>query len=96
MISSVFWENPAVVGLILAIPGAILGYLGYRRSLEVDDATEQAGLVSGQTTTIALAVDSLNKVIAVLQEDNKILRGDIIALRELKKTIVEIEKSNGP
>lgn len=81
MISAAFWENPAVVGLIIAIPGAILGYLGYRRSLKVDEAAKQAGIATSQGISVGQAVDGLNKVIAALQEDNKVLRDDVKDLR---------------
>lgn len=76
-----FWENPAVVGLVLAIPATVLGYLGYRRSLKVDEAAKQAGIATSQSVSVGQAVDGLNRVIAALQEDNEILRKDVKDLR---------------
>lgn len=70
MIVAMFWENPAVVGLILAIPATAIGYLGYRRSLPVDKAVKQVGEMAGHIG-----------LITALQEDNKVLRGELIALR---------------
>lgn len=77
-----FWQNPAVVGLIIALPASILGYLGYRRSRGIDEAAKQAGIATGHAASIGQVVDGLNGVIAVLQEDNKVLRADIFALRK--------------
>lgn len=82
MILAVFWENPAIVGLIIAIPATALGYLGYRRSLGLDKVAEQAGIATTHANSIGQVVDGLNRVIIVLQEDNKILRGDIADLRQ--------------
>lgn len=94
MIFSVFWENPAVVGLILAIPSAVLGYLGYRRSRAIDEATEEAVTATGHVVSIQQVIDGLNGVIAALQADNKVLREDV-ALRRLKALASELEKVNG-
>lgn len=85
---AVFWENPAVVGLILALPATALGYLGYQRSRVVDEKTSES-------TSIGLAVDALTKALSILQEDNRVLREDVVALRKLKTLIAEVEKVNG-
>lgn len=70
-------ENPAVVGLIVAIPSGILGYLGYRRSRHVDAVAEQAGVQSSQSTSIGQVVDGLNALVGNLQEDNRALRDHV-------------------
>lgn len=69
-----FWQNPAVVGLILAIPGAIFAYLAYRRSLRVDKAAEQAGLANIHGNEIGQIIAGLNNVITAVQSDNDDLR----------------------
>lgn len=71
MIFAVFWENPAVVGIIIAIPATVLGYLGYRRSLGVDKAVESVGEMAGHIG-----------LINALQADNLVLRGELTLLRE--------------
>lgn len=40
-----FLEQPVLLVLVGAIPSAMLGYLGYRRSLKVDKATDQNNFV---------------------------------------------------
>lgn len=89
-----FWENPAVVGLIIAIPASILGYLGYRRSRRVDEVAKQAGMADSHATSIGQVVDGLNKVIAAVQSDNHDLRKEVLELRAtvdpLRKTVEEI------
>lgn len=67
----VFWENPAVVGLILAIPTITLGILAYRRSGPLDKATVQVGVDAGHIG-----------LIAALQVDNKIQREQTALLRQ--------------
>lgn len=71
MIFAMFWENPAVVGLILALPATALGYLAYRRSLPVDKAVQQVGEMAGHIG-----------LITALQADNQVLRDGVTALRK--------------
>lgn len=75
------WNHPAVIGIIIAIPSFLLGYLGYRRSVQVDKITEQSGAASSQQGAIAQVISGLNSLIEVLQEDNKILREGISDLQ---------------
>lgn len=70
MIATAFWENPAVVGLVIAIPATILGYLGYRRSRDMDAAAKQAGVVGGW-----------NDFIKTVQDDNRSLREEVKGIR---------------
>lgn len=65
-----FWENPAVVGLILAIPTVALAYIGYRRSIPRDKAAAQVGVDAGHIG-----------LITALQADNQDLRDELRALR---------------
>lgn len=65
-----FWENPAVVGLILALPATALGYLGYRRSLPLDKAVTKTANNEGHIG-----------LISALQADNQDLREELRALR---------------
>lgn len=84
MILAMFWENPAVVGVIIAIPATAAAVLGYRRSLPVDKAVKQVGEMAGHIGLItALQADNLvlRGEYAALQEDNKVLRGELTALR---------------
>lgn len=81
ILAAVWYENPAVVGLIIAIPATVLGYLGYRRSQGVDEATKQAGIAAGQATSIGQVVEGLNSVIANVQGDNEVLRREVIDIR---------------
>lgn len=87
MLAASFWQNPAVVGLILAIPATLLGYLGYRRSKGIDEVAKQAGIASTNATSIGQVVDGLNTVIAAVKGDNDDLRKEVLALR---KTVDEI------
>jgi len=72
---------PALIGLIIAIPSAALGYLGYRRSMRVDKVAEQAGIATTHATSIGQVVDGLNKLTANLQSDNEILRQQVVEIR---------------
>lgn len=76
------WTNPAFVGLVIALPATAIGYLGYRRSRNLDRVAEQAGIATTNVTSIGQVVDGLNKIIVNLQEDNEDLRGEVISLRE--------------
>lgn len=94
MILSVFWENPAVVGLILAVPATALGYLGYRRSLSVDKATAKAANNAGHVGLItALQADNQD-----LRDELRLLRGDYAALREgvelCQRRLDRVEREN--
>lgn len=98
MIFAVFWENPAVVGLIIALPASILGYLGYRRSRGVDEAAKQAGDATRNATSIGQVVDGLNSVIAAVQSDNVDLRNEVKSLKhtveEIRDRLDAVEKAN--
>lgn len=93
-----FWENPAVVGVIIAIPATILGYLGYRRARGVDEVAKQAGIATTHATSIGQVVDGLNKVIANVQSDNNDLRKEVLALRttveEIRTRLDLVESGN--
>lgn len=81
------FNNPAVIGLIVAIPSFILGYLAYRRSIKVDRFTEQTGFAASQTGALAQVINGLNQLIDNLQEDNQVLRDN---LRDIRKRLDEI------
>lgn len=74
---TVWYENPAIVGLIIAVPSAVLGYLGFRRSQAVDESTKQAGIATGQSIWMGQ-----------VQDDNKTLRDEV---RELRQTVASIQ-----
>lgn len=77
-----FFAQPAVVGLLVGLPSALLGYLVYRRSVRSDDVAAQAGIASTQVTSIGQVVDGLNKIIENQRTDIADLRGEAILLRE--------------
>lgn len=74
MILVALFENPAVVGLLVAIPSASLGYLGYRRSRQNDLVAEQAGIATTQNTSIGQVIAGLDGLVANLQEENGRMR----------------------
>lgn len=82
-------ENPALVGLVVAVPSAALGYLGYRRSRHVDAVAEQAGVSSTQATSIGQVVDGLNALVGNLQEDNRALREHVKELNVKLDLIIQ-------
>lgn len=82
------WSNPAIVGLILAIPSTILGLLAYRRSRAVDKVTEQSQAATSHSGSINQVIEGMNKLNENLQEDNRLLREGIGECRtELGKII---------
>jgi regulator of replication initiation timing len=83
------WNNPAVIGLVVAIPSFILGYLGYRRSVKVDKTTDQSRVASSQVGAVGQVIDGLNQLIDNLQEDNKLLRLSVRELRDKLDRITE-------
>lgn len=73
ILASLF-ENPAVVGVIVAIPATAIGYIGYRRSVHNDKVAEEAAIATTQNTSIGQVIDGLNTIVFNLREDNKALR----------------------
>lgn len=69
MIRSTLLENPAFVGLVVAIPSAALGYLGYRRSRHNDEVAERAGVATSQHTSIGQVIEAQDMLIANLREE---------------------------
>lgn len=88
-ISTDLWTNPAFVGLVIALPATAIGYLGYRRSRNLDRVAEQAGIATTNVTSIGQVVDGLNKVIDNIRTDNDDLRKEI---RELRQTVRELNR----
>lgn len=80
-VKEIFW-HPAVIGLLVGLPSSLLGYLIYRRSRELDEAAEQAGIATAQRESIGQVVDGLNRIITALQEDNAFLRTEVSVGRE--------------
>lgn len=70
------WGQVAV-GLALAIPSFVIGFLAHRRSKRVDAISEQSGLATGALEGTAQILAGLNGLIDTLQEDNKTFRGDL-------------------
>lgn len=79
---SSFWSNPAVVGLILAIPSSIFAYLAYRRSHRVDEVAKQAGQATEHGMSIDRVIAGMNTVIVNVQKDNEDLRKDVDRLEQ--------------
>lgn len=71
----------ALVGLIVAIPSVVLGYLGYRRARNIDRIAEQAGITTASATSIQQVMNGLNSIIENLRTDN----------RDLRRTVDELE-----
>lgn len=86
-------NNPVLIALIAAVPSFLLGYLAYRRSIEVDRVTEQSGVANTQLTAVGQVITGLNQLIDNLQADNKELRETIktIAIK-LKEVVDERDK----
>lgn len=88
-----FWSNPIVIGIVVAIPSSILGYLGYKRSVKSDKVAADSTIASTHAAAINQVIDGLNKLIDGLQEDNKELRSSILSLSiKLKEAIEENSK----
>lgn len=71
-----FWENPTIVGLILLIPGTVLGYLGLRLSRARDAVVKEEGASSGQVAWAGL-----------VYQDNTALREEVKELRKIVEAI---------
>ena len=74
------WTNPAFVGLVVAIPSLLLGYLAFKQSQKVDATVAQAGIATVESGTIGQVIDGLNKLVSNLQADNSVLRGIVESL----------------
>lgn len=83
------WENPAVVGLLIGIPSFILGWLGYKRAVKVDRATENTAAIAAQSGEVSQVIAGLNILIENLQEDNKTWRENF---KELSVKLAEVIK----
>lgn len=84
-----FITQPAVLGLLVAIPSLYLGYLGYRRSKKADSIADQVGVLAIQSKTVKDVIDGLNLLANNLQSDNQMLRIRITDLDERLKQVTE-------
>lgn len=69
-----YLENPALIGLVIAIPSFILGLLAYKRSVKVDKTTAQSQSETNQIGAVNQVIDNLNKLVETYQKDNEIQR----------------------
>lgn len=83
------WSHPAVVGLLIGIPSFLLGWLGYRRAVKVDKATENSAVIATQTGSVGQVIAGLNGLIENLQEDNQVWRENF---KELSLKLAEVIK----
>lgn len=75
-----FFQSPIIIALIAGLPAFILGILAYTRARKVDEVTEQSGVVSQQVAGVNQVIEGLNRLILNLQEDNRLLRENVMAL----------------
>jgi archaellum component FlaC len=92
MVASII-ESPVLIGLLPALLGIALGYLGYRQSQKVDQVAEQAGIETLEQGSISQVISALNQLNDKLQRDNEIGRVTIDRLNEkLDKILVYVEE----
>lgn len=65
------------VGLGLAVPATLLGYLGLRRSQKVDADAARSGLFFNHREGTAQVIEGLRGLIEDLQDDNESFRADV-------------------
>lgn len=82
-----FLDYPSMVAIIVAIPSAVLGFLAWRRSAQVDKITAQSGAASAQIGAVNQVIDGLNRLVDNLQEDNKTLRENVVYLNSRLKEL---------
>jgi hypothetical protein len=88
MTAASFFAQPAVIGLLVGLPSAALGYLAYRQSQKKDKIAEQAGIATVESGTIGQVIGGLNDLVGRLQEDNAILRTKVDHLNEKLDLII--------
>lgn len=85
------WENPAVVGLIVGAPMAILGALGWWRSRGMDAAAKQTATETLHAGRVAEVIAGLQSIINNLKDDNEELRDNLkdcdLRIEALRKRI---------
>jgi hypothetical protein len=84
MIVADIWQSPAfgpLIALIIAAPSAAVAFLGYRRSVRVDQVAAQAGIATRDSVSIGQVVEGLNLIIGRLRDDNNELRAEIERLK---------------
>lgn len=70
------WEQ-LWLGLGLAVPATVLGYLAHRRSRQVDQTSAQSGIASNHRAGTAQVIEGLTALIDQLQEDNTTFRTEV-------------------
>jgi hypothetical protein len=82
---AVFYETPALVGIIIALPSLLLGYLGYRSSLKKDEAAKEVGVASAASDTIEQVIGGQKGLIDALQTEVHRLNAKVAA-QDIKLT----------
>jgi hypothetical protein len=93
---AVFYETPALVGIIIALPSLSLGYLGYRASLKKDEAAQGVAVASAQNETIEQVISAQKGLIEALQIEigrlNAKLAAQDIKLAEINQKCSDLKE----
>lgn len=89
MILAGWYDNPAVVGLIIGIPASVFAFLGWRRSSRQDADAKQREEEHRRTAHVTETREGMESIIAALQDDNKVLRGN---QRRLETRVEALER----
>jgi hypothetical protein len=66
------------LGALVAAAAVYVSYLGYKRSKASDLLAAQAGVAVSQTVTTGQVLESLDRLIQRLNEDNAVLRTELV------------------
>lgn len=64
------------LGLGLAVPATLIGYLAHRRSKKVDTASAQSGVASNHRAGTQQVIEGFTGLVDQLQQENDKLRSD--------------------
>lgn len=103
LLGVVVTDHPVFIGVLVGLPSAMLGYLGYRQARKNDAVAAQAGIATAESGTISQVIEGQNKLVANLQTDNAVLRTTLDAVNtrltqvltyceELKVQVAELSK----
>lgn len=95
MILAGWYDNPAVVGLIVGAPMAILAYLGWWRTRGLDETAKQVALEAKRTSHNTQVIEEFESIIKAMQGELRRLYQLVEALRKenekLEGRIAELE-----
>lgn len=92
-VAASIWYNPIFAGLLVTIPSVTVAVIALIRTAAKDEEAARAAAIASAGAQVQRVIDSMSKMIDVLQTDNEDVREVAVGLRgELSSCSIELKR----